>query len=59
MEQNNKERELIEELSFMYKKYEELCQSYKKLAESKGVVTTKQAHDMSHMSFIESNEEKK
>jgi hypothetical protein len=45
MEKNNQS-----ELMFMYKKYEELCKSYKDLAlkvrKQDGV-----AHDMSHMTF--------
>jgi hypothetical protein len=37
------------ELRFMYKKYEELCKAYKKLAQKTSTPIV--AHDMSHMSF--------
>ena len=57
MEQNNTQDELMEELLFMYKKYEELCITYKKLAQQKNPEGIKTVHDMSHMSFIENNKE--
>jgi hypothetical protein len=59
MEQNNIESELLNELAFMYKKYEELCQSYKKLAQAKDPEKVEEVHDMSHMSFTQYGEEKK
>lgn len=57
MELNNKELELTQELAFMYKKYEELCIAYKKLAQQKSPESIKTVHDMSHMSFAENNKE--
>jgi hypothetical protein len=47
----NREEELTHELEFMYKKYEELCHSYKRLAKEKSVVKHNEVNDMSHMSF--------
>jgi hypothetical protein len=41
------------ELGFMYRKYEELCKAYKKLAQEAGSPDAKAVHDMSHMSFEE------
>ena len=46
-----KELELEAELQFMYKKYEELCAAYKKLANSKLDTGIKTVHDMSQMKF--------
>jgi hypothetical protein len=44
--------ELNFELSFMYKKYAELCKAYKSLAEKKMEGSTiKTVNDMSHMKF--------
>jgi hypothetical protein len=57
MEQSNKQDELMQELSFMYKKYEELCIAYKKLAQQQSPEKIKTVHDMSHMSFTENNKE--
>ena len=45
------------ELSFMYVKYEQLCAAYKKLAQESGSPEASTAHDMSHMSFVETNKE--
>jgi hypothetical protein len=45
------------ELTFMYKKYEELCKAYKKLAEDKGSAVSITTHDMSHMTFKQDNKE--
>jgi len=45
------------ELSFMYGKYEQLCAAYKKLAQESGSPEASTAHDMSHMSFVETNKE--
>lgn len=59
MEQSNKEQELTNELAFMYRKYEELCQAYKKIAQSKSSENIATVHDMSHMSFTEYNRETK
>lgn len=51
-----KELELQAELQFMYKKYEELCVAYKKLADSKLDIGIKTVHDMSHMKFQDEKE---
>lgn len=63
MEQNSYDLKLLKtnaELAFMYKKYEQLCVAYKKLAEKTGQVKVKTVHDMSQMSFTEySNKENK
>lgn len=59
MEQNSREQELLNELDFMYKKYEELCMSYKKLAQQKTLQPVKEVHDMSHMSFKNYSEDGK
>lgn len=48
---NIKELELQAELQFMYKKYEELCIAYKKLANINLNNQIKTVHDMSHMKF--------
>lgn len=45
------------ELAFMYGKYEQLCAAYKKLAQESGSQEALTAHDMSHMSFVETNKE--
>ena len=45
------------ELAFMYIKYEQLCAAYKKLAQESGSPEASTAHDMSHMSFVETNKE--
>jgi hypothetical protein len=47
----NREEELLSELNFMYKKYEELCIAYKKLAKQALKVSFEEVHDMSHMTF--------
>jgi hypothetical protein len=45
---------LLNELNFMYIKYQELCAAYKKLALGKlGDTTT---HDQSHMNFEDEGE---
>jgi hypothetical protein len=63
MAQNSPDLKLLTtkaELAFMYKKYEQLCAAYKKLAEKTGQIQTKTVHDMSQMSFTEySNKENK
>jgi hypothetical protein len=48
---------LNSELAFMYGKYQELCAAYKKLAQESGSLEATTAHDMSHMSFVETNKE--
>jgi hypothetical protein len=48
---------LNSELAFMYGKYEQLCAAYKKLAQESGSPEASTAHDMSHMSFVETNKE--
>ncbi len=57
MEQNNRETELLAQLEFMYQKYAELCNAYKKLAQSKSTEPVKEVHDMSHMSFTDSSKD--
>jgi hypothetical protein len=47
------EMRLRAELGFMYRKYEELCKAYKKLAQEAGSPDINAVHDMSHMSFEE------
>jgi len=47
---NNIEEKLNNELAFMYKKYEELCQSYKKLVEK-----NKQSLDNFNLNEIDNN----
>lgn len=54
---NPTNEQLHAELRFMYKKYEELCRAYKKLAEDKGSAVSRTAHDMSHMTFKQENKE--
>ena len=44
------------ELAFMYGKYQELCEAYKKLANELGSDESKTKHDMSHMEFEDKNE---
>ena len=41
------------ELAFMYKKYHDLSEAYKKLSNEKGSDEEKRKYDMSHMSFEE------
>lgn len=48
-----RENELVQELAFMYNKYEELCHAYKRLAKEKGLATVREVNDMSHMKFEE------
>jgi hypothetical protein len=48
---------LSREISFMYEKYEQLCAAYKKLAQESGSPERLTTHDMSHMSFVETNKE--
>jgi hypothetical protein len=48
---NNEESKLKAELLFMYAKYQELSEAYKKLANSCGSDESKTKHDMSHMMF--------
>ncbi len=47
----NKEIKLLDELNFMYKKYEELCIAYKKLAKQAAEKKFDEVNDMSHMTF--------
>lgn len=49
----NKEEELLTELAFMYKKYEELCIAYKKLAKAASEKQLREVNDMSHMTFAD------
>lgn len=48
---SSEESRLRTELSFMYVKYQELSEAYKKLANEKGSDESKTKHDMSHMKF--------
>jgi hypothetical protein len=41
------------ELIFMYNKYQELSEAYKKLANERGSEESKTKHDMSHMMFAD------
>lgn len=54
---SSEESRLRTELSFMYVKYQELSEAYKKLANEKGSDESKTKHDMSHMTFEDKNEE--
>jgi hypothetical protein len=47
----DKEQRLLTELNFMYKKYEELCIAYKKLAKQSAEKNIQEVNDMSHMTF--------
>jgi hypothetical protein len=61
MDQNEiaeKYMESMSELAFMYRKYEELCLSYKKLADKMEISSKKTVNDMSHMSFVDENNTK-
>jgi hypothetical protein len=48
---SNEEIRLKVELAFMYNKYQELSEAYKRLANEKGSTESETKHDMSHMSF--------
>lgn len=48
---NAEELRLRSELAFMYNKYKELSEAYKRLAHDKGSDDIKTKNDMSHMSF--------
>lgn len=48
---SSEESRLRIELSFMYAKYQELSEAYKRLANEKGSGESKTKHDMSHMQF--------
>lgn len=50
---DKEELRLRSELSFMYNKYQELSEAYKRLANEKGSQESITKHDMSHMSFKE------
>ena len=54
---SQREEELKSELAFMYKKYEELCIAYKKLAKQASEREIKEVHDMSHMTFKQYDKE--
>lgn len=53
---SSEESRLKMELLFMYAKYQELSEAYKKLANDLGSDESKTKHDMSHMMFEEKNE---
>lgn len=53
----SKEEQLLMELAFMYKKYEELCIAYKKAAKAAADRQVTEVHDMSHMTFKQDNKE--
>lgn len=53
---SSEESRLRLELYFMYEKYQELSEAYKKLANEKGSDESKTKHDMSHMEFEDKNE---
>lgn len=50
---NEEELRLRSELAFMYDKYKDLCEAYKSLAEEKNGEKSTTKSDMSHMSFME------
>ena len=50
---DKEELRLRSELAFMYNKYQELSEAYKRLANEKGSQESMTKHDMSHMSFKE------
>jgi hypothetical protein len=50
---SSEESRLKMELLFMYAKYQELSEAYKKLANEKGSDESKTKHDMSHMAFTD------
>jgi len=54
---SNEESRLKMELIFMYAKYQELSEAYKKLANETGSDESRTKHDMSHMTFEDKNEE--
>lgn len=59
MNSENINERLKIELAFMYNKYHELSEAYKRLANEKGSHEGMSKHDMSHMSFKdEENDEK-
>jgi hypothetical protein len=47
------------ELAFMYNKYQELSEAYKRLANEKGSGEEKTKHDMSHMTFQDEEDNEK
>lgn len=51
MDNENTVLRLKMELAFMYKKYQDLSEAYKRLANEKGSNEEKTKHDMSHMLF--------
>ena len=53
---SSEESRLKMELLFMYAKYQELSEAYKKLENDLGSDESKTKHDMSHMMFEEKNE---
>ena len=53
---SSEESRLRMELAFMYGKYQELSEAYKRLANEKGSGESKTKHDMSHMEFEDKNE---
>ncbi len=53
---SSEESRLKAELLFMYAKYQELSEAYKKLANDLGSDESKTKHDMSHMTFEDKNE---
>ena len=53
---SSEESRLKMELLFMYAKYQELSEAYKKLANDLGSDESKTKHYMSHMMFEEKNE---
>jgi hypothetical protein len=50
---NEEELRLRSELAFMYNKYKDLSEAYKRLAEEKNGQESTTKSDMSHMSFME------
>jgi hypothetical protein len=56
---NNEEFRLRVELAFMYSKYQDLSEAYKRLANEKGSSESETKHDMSHMNFKNGDQNEK
>lgn len=55
---NPSKEELHAELEFMYAKYEQLCSAYKRLASKMELTPKNEVHDMSHMTFEQTTNNK-
>ncbi len=59
MNQEETSERLRVELAFMYNKYHELSEAYRRLANEKGSHDSMSKHDMSHMSFRDEDSDEK